>query len=179
MKKVLMYTILVLSLLAVSACSLQTGETTPPPTDQTDPTPAAEPIFGPGTFTLDLPAGWDVAGPDVITDESNRSYQIYRLGIDPSSSGGPGTSLVIVADAVEWTPEDIALAMCSTCPENGFEEVAVGGKPGLRTEIGGGGVPMVITWTFVENQGKLIAFAIHDPQTLAPLNAVIESIQFE
>ena len=62
--------------------------------------------------------------------------------------------------------------MCSTCPENSFEEVTVGGKPGLRTEIGGGGVPMVITWTFVENQGKLIAFAIHDPQTLAPLNAV-------
>ena len=178
MKKSVIYTILVVGLLLFSACSLRTGETAPP-TETQESAPAAESIFGPGTFTFDLPAGWDVFGPDLITDESNRTYEIYRLGVDPSSSGGPGTSLVIIADAVEWTPEDIALAQCSTCPDNGFEQVTVGGKSALRTEIGGGGVPMVITWTFVENQGKLIAFAIHDPQTLAPLNEVIESIQFE
>jgi len=139
----------------------------------------AESIFGPGTFNMILPLNWDVAGPETISDDSGRTYRSYSLGEDPTSSGGPGMSHVIIASAAEWTPEDLALMQCSTCPDNGFEQVTVGGKPALRTQVGGGGVPMMITWYFVESQGNLIAFAIHDPQTLEPLQEVIESIGFE
>jgi hypothetical protein len=48
--------------------------------------------------------------------------------------------------------------------------------PASRTQVGGGGVPFVITWYFVEHNGNLIALAIHDQQTLEPLDAVIQSI---
>jgi hypothetical protein len=37
----------------------------------------------------------------------------------------------------------------------------------------------MMTWYFVPYQDKLIGFAIHDPETLAPLEEVIQSKQFE
>lgn len=182
MKNIIRYGGLLITLILVTACSLQPAEAPSPPDSQDPAVPteaAAESIFGPGTFTLDIPDGWDVAGPMMITDDSGRAYQSWALGEDPTSSGGPGTSHVIVADPAEWTPEELALKQCSTCPNNGFEEVTINGKQGLRTEIGGGGVPFVTTWYYFENQGNLIGFAIHDPQTMEPLDAVIASIQFE
>jgi hypothetical protein len=185
MKKIYLTGGLVIAILLLAACSLQPAEPAAPPTQPADQEPAAptdaaaESIFGPGTLTMEIPVGWNVAGPMTITDDSGRSYQSWALGEDPTSSGGPGTSHVIIADPAEWTPEDLALVQCSTCPNNGFDEVTIGGKQGLRTEIGGGGVPFMTTWYFVENQGNLIAFAIHDPQTIEPLESVITSIRFE
>ncbi len=139
----------------------------------------AQSVYGPGTFSLDLPPGWDVIGPETISSDPNRSYDLYRLGVDPSSSGGPGTSHVIIASASEWTPQELALAQCSTCPPGNFEPLTIGGKPALRTQIGGGDVPILITWYYVEHRGNLIAFAIHDPESLQPLEDVLGSIQFE
>jgi hypothetical protein len=136
-------------------------------------------MFGPGTFSLTLPAGWDVFGPESITTDPSRPYELYLLGVDPSVSGGPGTSRVIVARATEWTPEELAVSQCSTCPPGDFEAVTIAGRPALRTQIGGGGVPFVTTWYFVEHRGNLIAFAIHDPETLEPLSEVIDTIQFD
>jgi hypothetical protein len=137
------------------------------------------PLFGEGTFTLALPEGWDVAGPTVAGNDPDRPYEDWALGTDPTASGGPGTSHVAILDPAQWTAEDFALAQCSACPQNPFEDVVVGGKPARRTQVGGGGVPFTITWYFVEHNGKLIAFAIHDPETLEPLEDVIASIQFE
>lgn len=198
MKKLILFTS-ILSILGLAvACSLSpvitssTSNQQPPvedtdasadqPADQNPDTPAdlpAESVFGPGTFSLDLPAGWDVSGPLPVADESGRSYQIYVLGEDPTGQDGPGLSKVVVANAVEWTAQDLALMQCSTCPDNGFEEVTLGGHPALRTEIGGGGVPFMVTWYYVENGDNLIGIAIHDPVTLEPLTDVIESIQFQ
>lgn len=175
MKKFLVPIWLIVGLLILSGCNLNA----PAPSVQQPTEVTAIPIFGPGTFSLDLPDSWDVAGPNIVTADDGRSYDDYAMGEDPTSSGGPGTSHVIIADAAQWTPEELVLMQCSTCPENGFEEVVVGGKSAQRTEIGGGGVPMMITWTYVENNGKLIGFAIHDPRTLEPLNGVIDSIIFE
>ncbi|MEJ2758140.1 MAG: hypothetical protein P8046_06605 [Anaerolineales bacterium] len=75
--------------------------------------------------------------------------------------------------------QDLALMQCSTCPDNGFEEVTLGGQPALRTQIGGGGVPFMVTWYYVEHGENLIGIDIHDPETLEPLTSVIESIQFQ
>jgi hypothetical protein len=143
------------------------------PTDQ-----PAQSVFGEGTFTIDLPEGWDIASEEISSD-ANGTYVLYLLGEDPAVNHGPGTSRVVIANADEWTPEEFALSQCSTCPENPFESTTLDGKPALRTEIGGGGVPFRITWYFVQHNGKLIAFAIHDPETLLPLDKVIASIQFE
>ena len=171
-----------IGLFILSACGSQAPEPVEPAPDDLPQEPTEEtaiPLFGPGTLSLDLPSGWDVAGPDMVVADDGRSYESYSLGEDPTSSGGPGMSHVIIADASIWTPEELVLMQCSTCPDNGFEPVTVGGKPAVRTQIGGGGVPMMVTWTYVENNGKLIGFAIHDPQTLDPLDGVIETIIFE
>lgn len=196
MKKILTFTSLLVALLLFSACSLQpvSSTTNQPdgfqepdvsvdmPAEEYPDTPAdlpAESVFGPGTFSLDLPEGWDVFGPETIQDASGRSYQIYLLAPDQGYLEGPGASKVIVANAVEWTPQDLALNQCSTCLDNGYEDLTLGGLPAQRTEIGGGGVPFTITWYFVEHNGNLIGIAIHDPDTLEPLTNVVESIQFQ
>jgi hypothetical protein len=139
----------------------------------------AQLVFGPGTFSLDLPVGWEIYGPLEVTNDPDRPYEVYQLGEDPSTSGGPGMSIVAIDRTDRWTPEDFVLAQCSTCPNNGFESVTIDGIPALRTEIGGGGVPIMITWYFVEHRGNFIAFTIHDPETLLPLEDVIQSIRFE
>lgn len=178
-----------LVLLLFSACSTQPEATaaplpTEPPSVPTEApaVPVDEPVervFGPGTFSLDLPEGWDIFGPSEVTSDPDRPYEVYRLGEDPTASGGPGLSIVAIDREAKWTPEEFALAQCSTCPNNGFESITIDGIPGLRTEIGGGGVPMMVTWYFLEHQGNFIAFAIHDPETLEPLEDVIQSIQFD
>lgn len=138
----------------------------------------AQNIFGEGSFIIDLPDGWDISSEE-ITSDPERPYMLFLLGENPTLDGGPGTSRVVIANAIQWTPEDFVLSQCSTCPINPFESTTLGGKPALQTEIGGGGVPIMITWYFVEYQGKLFAFALHDPQTLEPLDEVLASIQFE
>jgi hypothetical protein len=132
-----------------------------------------------GGFSLVLPEGWSAAGPLPIDGDPQRPYNLYVLGTDPASSGGPGASKIAILDPQQWTPEDFALAQCTTCPVQPFEDVTLGGKPARRTQVGGGDVPFMVTWTFVENQGKLIALDIHDPDSLEPLEDVLQSITFE
>jgi len=182
MKKLFIFGLIFGFLLVFSACKNQSTETPQPiPTD----TPAnissesAINVFGTDTISLSLPAGWDIFGPLVVESASGQSYDVYMLGENPSQDEGPGVSRVVIADASEWTPDKFVLSQCSTCSPNTYESVTLAGKTVLRTQIGGGGVPFMITWYFIEHKGNLIAFAIHDPQTLEPLEDVIESIQFE
>jgi hypothetical protein len=49
--------------------------------------------------------------------------------------------------------------------------------PAQRAVLGGNGLPEV-EWFFVENEGKLIAFTIHDPATLQTMSEVLESLSF-
>jgi len=182
MKKLIWVFLILTGLMLFSACNLPSSEAPPltatvPPADPMTDEPVS--IFGRGTFGIALPSGWDVSGPETINTDPSRPYEIYLLGENPTTDDGPGSSRVIIANAAEWTPEELALTQCSTCPQNPFESITLGGKPGVRTQIGGGGVPFMLTWYFVENQGNLIAFTIHDPQTLEPLDAVIQSIHFE
>jgi hypothetical protein len=130
-------------------------------------------------LSLRLPDGWQVAGPLPAGANQGVSFDLYILGADPQSSDGPGASLIAVTDAGEWTPQQFVQAQCSTCPQPDFQEVTLGGLPALRAVVGGGGVPFTTTWFFVENQGKTIAISILDPQTMAPLEEVLQSIRFE
>jgi hypothetical protein len=181
MKRITGWIVFLVGLLVLVACSSQ--QASPPVTSQpalpaTPTVETAQSIFGPGTFSISLPEGWDVASSEINTDPT-RPYTLFLLGDNPTGNDGPGISQVVVAEAGLWTPEDFVLSRCSTCPQNPFEQVTLGGKDALRTEIGGGGVPFFITWYFIENKGNFIALAIHDPQTLQPLEEVLSSIQFE
>lgn len=173
--------------MAAASCNLPSGDAEQPVVEATTeandpaaPAPDGNPtsLFGPGTFTLNLPEGWDVTGPVPVEVGSGNSYDLWVLGIDATVNQGPGASRVAIGDAGVWSPEDFVQSQCSTCPAHEYEEVTVGGKPALRTQIGGGDVPILVTWYFVEHNGKFIALAIHDPETLEPLNEVIASIQF-
>jgi hypothetical protein len=181
MKAIPLYLVYLASILVLAACG--SPQYVPPEPAQSGSTAtrsveSAQSVFGPGTFSIDLPQGWDIASVEISTDP-NRPYTLYLLGANPTGNDGPGISRVAIADADQWTPEDFVLAQCSTCPQNGFESVTLGGKPAQRTEVGGGGVPIVTTWYFVENHGNLIAIAIHDPESLLPLEDVLASIKFD
>lgn len=132
-----------------------------------------------GEFSLKLPEGWRASDPLTVSNDPTRPYTLYILGTEPEASGGPGSSSIVIADAAQWTPEDFVQSQCSTCDAHLFEDVTLGGRAARRTQVGGGSVPFTTTWTFVENNGKLIALAIHDPESLQPLEAVIQSIQFD
>jgi hypothetical protein len=135
--------------------------------------------FSEGKFSLQLPEGWQAFGPTTIVNDPARPFSLYTLGVDPLNAGGPGTSKVVIADAGIWTAEQFVASQCSTCPAHQYEETALAGKRALRTEVGGGGVPFMTTWYFVEHGDKLVALAIHDPETMEPYKDVVQSIRFE
>ncbi|MBI4671381.1 MAG: hypothetical protein HY741_06890 [Chloroflexi bacterium] len=132
-----------------------------------------------GKFSLQLPDEWTAAGPMKMENDPQRPFNQYVLGTNPGDDGGPDASRIVIADAQQWTPEQFAQSQCSVCPAHPFEKITLGGKPAQKTQVGGGSVSFLMTWYFVEHNDKLIAFAIHDRETLAPLENVITSIQFQ
>jgi hypothetical protein len=185
----------ILPALLLASCTAATGTPATPSTPATQtpaatlapqPSPTGLPTLDParyyneeGVFSLALPDGWSAIGPLEVSGDTEDTYNLYVLGADPAFDGGPGSSKIIVADAGLWTAGEFAVAQCGTCPEHPFEDVMLGGLPAQRTLIGGGAVPFTITWIFVENEGKLIGLAIHDPETLAPLEEVLQSIEIQ
>ena len=97
----------------------------------------------------------------------------------PTESGGPGASMIVIADAAQLTLEQFAASQCSSCPGHSPEAMTLGTVPAVRLLIGGGTVPFEKTWFFVEHQGKRIGLAIHDPDTLQPLDEVLATFRLE
>ncbi|MEJ2758139.1 MAG: hypothetical protein P8046_06600 [Anaerolineales bacterium] len=98
MKKMILITSILAILGLIAACSLSpviTNSSTDQPSDNMEPEvsveqpddqatepPAelpAESVFGPDTFSLDLPAGWDVAGPLPVEDARPGSDAVLHL----------------------------------------------------------------------------------------------------
>ena len=125
-----------------------------------------------GGFSMVLPVGWQVSGPI----ETN-GYQLYFMGPDTFSSGGPGMSQILIAEVDSMTIQQFVNLQCSTCPTNPVENITLGGLPAYETVIGGGGVPE-FTWQFVEHSGKLIGFSLR-PLNDESLDWVVESIKFD
>jgi hypothetical protein len=167
--------------LIVPACNL--GGVAAPPLEATATLTAAQDeryVNADGGFSLVLPEGWSVLGPLPVTvPESGASYTLYVLGAAPTESGGPGASMIVIAEATELTPELFAASQCSTCPAYPPEAVTLGSVPAQRLLIGGGTVPFEKSWFFFENRGKRIGLAVHDPDTLKPLDAVLATLRLE
>jgi hypothetical protein len=171
-------------LLVLSACSTTAETSAPDPTELPQETLApSEPIdqeryFNQqGSFSLILPQDWQVSGPIDAAGGGGLTFSLYKLGLDPETSGGPGTSSIAISDQNTMTIEEFVQGQCSTCPPAPIEEIQLEGVRARQTVIGGGGVPIEVTWTFIEHNGKLISLAIHDPETLEPLDKVLNSIQ--
>ena len=111
--------------------------------------------------------------------ETDVGYSLYVLGPAPTESGGPGVSMIVIADAAQMTLEQFAASQCSTCPGHSPEAVTLGAVPAERLLIGGGTVPFEKSWFFCKHQGRRIGLAIHDPDTLESLDEVLATLRLE
>ncbi len=132
-----------------------------------------------GQFSLQLPDGWQLLASQIMTNDGERPYALYTLGESPASSGSPGNSKIVIVDAQLWTIEAFVQSQCTVCPTHPVEQVTLNGIPAQQTKIGGGSVPFTVTWHFITHNSNLIALAIHDAETLEPLNDVLQSIQLD
>lgn len=132
-----------------------------------------------GQFSLQLPDGWQVLAPQIVMSDGEKPYTLYTLGESPAPSGSPGSSKMVIADAQLWTVEAFVHSQCTVCPAHPVEQATLNGIPAQQTKIGGGTVPITVTWHFVTHHGKLIALAIHDAETLEPIHDVLQSIQID
>ena len=154
--------------------------TSVPATDPTPASPEERYVNDEGDFSLVLPEGWSVLGPLPTTvPESGAAYNLYVLGAAPTESGGPGASMIVIAEASQLTLEQFAASQCSTCPAHTPQAVTLGTVPAQRLLIGGGTVPFEKSWFFFENQGMRIGLAVHDPDTLEPLDEVLATLRLE
>ncbi len=167
--------------LLVPACNL--GTAAAPPVEATVTSTADQDeryINDEGGFSLVLPEGWTALGPLPATiPESGAGYNLYVLGAAPTESGGPGASMIVIAEAAQLTLELFAASQCATCPAHPPEAVTLGTVPAQHLLIGGGDVPFEKSWFFFEHQGKRIGLAVHDPDTLEPLDEVLATLRLE
>jgi len=179
-RKILTLVLAALALI-VPACNL--GDAAAPPLEATATSTAAQDkryVNDEGGFSLVLPEGWSVLGPLPMTlSEGGAGYNLYVLGEAPSESGGPGASMIVIADAAQMTLEQFSASQCSACPGHSPEAVALGAVPAERLLIGGGTIPFEKAWFFFEHQGRRIGLAIHDPDTLEPLDEVLATLRLE
>jgi len=179
-RKILTLVLAALALI-VPACNL--GGAAAPPLEASATSTASQDeryINDEGGFSMVLPEGWSVLGPLPVTvPESGAAYNLYVIGAAPTESGGPGASMIVIAEATQLTLELFAASQCSTCPAQPPQAVTLGTVPAQRLLIGGGSVPFEKSWFFFEHQGKRIGLAVHDPDTLEPLDEVLATLRLE
>jgi hypothetical protein len=180
------FLLLVFVMVLLSACSPEMTPKVPPVSDNPIEvvTPTLELEQGrylneQGQFSLILPDGWEVFGPIDASSGNGLTFTLYNLGLELDASGGPGTSSIIIAESNAFTIEEFVQGQCSTCPPAPIKDIQLAGINARQTVIGGGGVPFEITWTFFEHSGKRIGLKIHDPETLEPLNEILESLRLQ
>jgi hypothetical protein len=175
-----MQRVLLLAAVGLAAGCNLVGAVTPAPSTAVPATPAERYFNNEGKFSLVLPVSWLELGPLAMTlPETGTGYSLYVLGPAPTESGGPGASMIVIADAAQSTLEQFAASQCSTCPGRLPEAVTLGTVPAERLLIGGGAVPFEKSWFFFEHLGRRIGLAIHDPETLEPLDDVLATLRLE
>jgi hypothetical protein len=163
------------------------SEAVPPPTEVLPDTPTATAtspgsgryINEEGGFSLILPATWDIIGPLEAATDQGSTFSLYLLGENPAQGSGPGLSKIVIAAQEYPTVEQYLEYQCSTCPSHPTEMVTLGDAVAVHTLSGGGAVPHLLDWYFIEGDSSWIGLCIHDPETLEPLHEVLDSFRFE
>lgn len=127
-------------------------------------------------LTIRLPESW-IVGPRQLTVLGWQRL----LGPEPLGPG-PASSSILVADASELTaPQAAALLHCGDdCPDEtqiALEATTITGRPAQRAVIGAE-TTVALEWFFVEWEGQLVYFSIHDPETLATRTDLLETLDF-
>lgn len=165
--------LLIVLTLGLGACAAV--ESTP-----NTPVPSATPSgvrhqFEDGIFSLALPAAWSVSAAQEVRLNSGVEYRLYWLGVDPDTQGGPGLSRVIVGSLRQLTIGRFIQSQCEACAPPIIEPVSLGAFPALKLALVEPGQPS-IEWYLVQIDDRLIALAIHDPQSMQPLEQVLQSL---
>jgi len=144
---------------------------TPAPTETPTPVPLETYENEEGGFRIELPADWRVER------RGTTSLGIhYWVGPEPLGPG-PASSAFFIGDAEEVTPLEAAEALhCGRgCAETiALEETALGGRAAQRATLTEEG----LEWFFVENGGRLLMLTVHDPQTLATRDDLLQTLAF-
>lgn len=145
----------------------------PSPTATATPIPLTTYRNEAGAFAVNLPADWEVRPQG--TTPLGAYYQLGPAPVGP----GPASSALFVAPAAELTaPAAAETLLCGGgCAEAiALEETTIGGQPAWKTVLAAG--EAALEWFFVEHQGRLIFFTLHDPQTLVTRADLLDSLSF-
>jgi hypothetical protein len=120
-----------------------------------------------GGFSLLLPGGW-TAGESEETDYGT------RITIGPED--GAASGVIVIADASEWTAEELAAELqgdAADAPE--FEEVTLlNNITAQHTVLEEEGMEPA-EWFFVEQEGNLIGLSFVNTTTMESLDAIIHT----
>lgn len=144
---------------------------TPAPTETPSPVPLQTYENEEGGFRIDLPADWRVVWQGATALGAH-----YWVGPEPLGPG-PASSAFFVGDAAVLSPLEAAerLHCGGGCAEAiTLEEVTVGGHAAQRATLTAEG----LEWFFVENGGRLLMLTVHDPQTLATRDDLLQTLAF-
>ena len=145
---------------------------TPAPTDTSTPVPLETYENEEGGFRIDLPANWRV----VRQGETSLGVH-YWVGPEPLGPG-PASSAFFIGDAATLTPLAAAeeLHCGGGCAEAiTLEETTLGGRTAQHATLADEG----LEWFFVENGGRLLIVTLHDPQTLATRDDLLQTLAFD
>lgn len=126
-------------------------------------------------FSLNVPDDW-VIGPPRLT-ALGRQVMLGPAPLGP----GPASSTLLVADAANLDIETAALQLeCGgDCPDElVWHETTIDDRPARRTLIGAGG-PAPLEWHFLEHNGRLIFFTLHDPATLVSRDDLVATLRLD
>jgi len=126
-------------------------------------------------FALDIPADWVVTEP-----QTTPLGEMILLGLGEPVSGDPAVSTILVADGTQIRPaEAVNLLQCGTlaCQERvslGITEIS--GLDARQAIIGTDETPK-LEWFFINHNGRLVYFSLHDPTTLQTLEPLIDTFR--
>ena len=124
-------------------------------------------------FALEIPEGWVVTEP-----QTTPLGEMVLLGLGEPTSGDPMVSTILVADSSKIRAvEAVNLLQCGTltCQERvslGITEI--GGLDARQAVIGSENTPD-LEWFFIDYNGRLVYFSLHDPTTLQTLQPIVDS----
>ncbi len=127
-------------------------------------------------FALDIPQDWNVTDAQITP-----LGKMVLLGLgDNLTSGDPQVSTILVGDTADFrTVGAVNLLRCGTTSCQ--DEVVVGitsvGGIDARTAVIGSENTPELEWFFIEYNGRLVYFSLHDPTTLQTLEPMVNTFR--
>lgn len=126
-----------------------------------------------GGFSIRLPEGWVVEGPQQMALGS-----VYWLGPKPLATAEPATSIIIVGDANKVSMQDAVRHSCGGgCAKVSLEATTINGVPAQHLKVGDQNTPLT-EWYWLRHGNHIIYLSIHDPHSLQSRDDVIQTLRF-